>query len=371
MIEEEEISVKSSKSEDTSKMTDDNAYKTIRVIRFDGARQDWEGWEESFLAKADSLGYKELLLCKKNEVGVDKVPTATEVEDVEAKAKSNRDADDKKILALRDSNKLAYRDLILSINHKTKEGKVAFKIVKNTKSKDYPDGNSTEAWSHLVRKYSPKTTPSLLKYKREFENSKLKAGTDPEEWIGDLEGICTEIEAIDASAAISEKDLMVKVINNLPEEYDVVVDGLENKLSLSGDEALTVEKMRDKLNDRYQRILDHKEEDKGKGPVEDDVALTSYAKRLRMGVKTPLSPCKTCGSMYHKTRDCTRLGGRHSRDESEKGIKCWTCGEYGHMARKCRSKREEHAAYAGLACEYEKVPESEFGRDDEGKLVFW
>jgi hypothetical protein len=41
-----------------------------------------------------------------------------------------------------------------------------------------------------VRKYSPKTTPSLLKWKREFENSKLKAGTDPEEWIGDLEGIC-------------------------------------------------------------------------------------------------------------------------------------------------------------------------------------
>ena len=112
----------------------EDTYKTIRVIKFDGKRDEWEGWEESFLAKGDSQGYKELLLCKKNEVGVDKVPTASEVEDVEAKSKSSRDADDKSILALWDINKLAYRDLILSINHKTKEGKVAFKIVKNTDS---------------------------------------------------------------------------------------------------------------------------------------------------------------------------------------------------------------------------------------------
>ena len=345
-------------------MTDDS-YKTIRVIRFDGKRDSWEGWEESFLAKGDSLGYKNLLLCKKNEVGVDKVPTATEVEDVEAKSKTSRDADDKKILALQDLNKLAYRDIILSIDHKTKEGKIAFKIVKNTKSKEYPDGNSTEAWSRLVRKYSPKTTPSLLKYKREFENSKLKAGTDPEEWIGDLEGICTEIEAIDASAAISEKDLMVKVINNLPEEYDVVVDGLENKLSLSGDESLTVEKMRDKLNDRYQRILDHKEEDKGKGPVIHDVALATYMKQFK-------GNCRHCGKIGHKKFECP-----DNPQKKANNVKCWYCGEIGHRCDNCKKLKEkadrgEYAAYAGLAYDDEDVPEFEWD-DEEGclKSKFW
>ena len=318
-------------------MTDADTYKAIRIIRFDGKRDEWEGWEESFLAKGDSQGYKKLL------VGDDKVPTATEVEDAEGKNKSSRDADDKKILALHDANKLAYRDLILSINHKTKEGKVAFKIVKNTKSKEYPDGNSTEAWSRLVRKYSPKTTPSLLKWKREFENSKLKAGTDPEEWIGDLEGICTEIEAIDASAAISEKDLMVKVINNLPEEYDVVVDGLENKLSLSGDEALTVEKMKDKLNDRYQRILDHKEEDKRIEEVRD-VALAAYfPKKARR-----LQACNKCGSLNHKAQDCKR--------PSSNRIKCWYCGEYGHKVNSCEKLKEkaDRGEYANTA--FESVP---------------
>ena len=107
----------------------EDTYKTIRVIKFDGKRDEWEGWEESFLAKGDSQGYKELLLCKKNEVGVDKVPTASEVEAVEAKSKSSRDADDKNTLALRDSNKLEHIS-IDTIDNKTieLEGKMAFKI---------------------------------------------------------------------------------------------------------------------------------------------------------------------------------------------------------------------------------------------------
>ena len=63
-------------------------------------------------AKEPRIQAGTVLLCKKNEVGVDKVPTASEVEAVEAKSKSSRDADDKNTLALRDSNKLAYRDTI-------------------------------------------------------------------------------------------------------------------------------------------------------------------------------------------------------------------------------------------------------------------
>ena len=77
---------------------------------------------------------------------------------------------------------------------------------------------------------------------------------DPEDWISDLEGLKTEIESIHSSSAISEKDFMVKILNNLPSEYDVVLDGLENKLTLTGSDALTVESIRDKLNNRYERI---------------------------------------------------------------------------------------------------------------------
>lgn len=235
--------------------------KAIRVVTFDGSREEWEGWEEKFLAKAETKNYRMLLLCKKNERATDVVPTASEVKAIKEKAEADRDVDERLMLILDELNKKAYRDLILSINHKSIGGKVAFRLVKNSKSVEYPEGNCRDAWNRLVAKYSPKTTSSLLKMKKKFENSKLEDGKDPEEWISYLEGIRAEIEAIDSTAAISEKDFMVHVINNLPRAYDVIYDGLESKLSQTGDEALTIEKMRDKINERFDRVEGLRDED--------------------------------------------------------------------------------------------------------------
>ena len=106
-----------------------------------------------------------------------------------------------------------------------------------------------------MAKYAPKSLPSLLKYKKKFENSKLdSAEKDPEDWISELEGLTVDIESIDASSAISDRDLMVKILNNLPSEYDVILDGLESRLNKSGDDALTLEDIREKLGTRYARI---------------------------------------------------------------------------------------------------------------------
>ena len=53
---------------------------------------------------------------------------------------------------------------------------------------------------------------------------------DPDEWISELEGLRTEIEEINSSSAVSDYDFMVKILNNLPSEYDVILDGLESAL---------------------------------------------------------------------------------------------------------------------------------------------
>ncbi len=46
--------------------------------------------------------------------------------------------DDKKVMKLGDLNKFACEDLILSINGNTMAGRVAFNLVKNSKSDEYP-----------------------------------------------------------------------------------------------------------------------------------------------------------------------------------------------------------------------------------------
>ena len=65
------------------------------------------------------------------------MPTADEYD----LAELGNSPDDKKVVRLGDLNELAYEDLILSINGNTKAGRVAFNLVKNSKSDEYPEGN--------------------------------------------------------------------------------------------------------------------------------------------------------------------------------------------------------------------------------------
>jgi hypothetical protein len=105
-------------------------------------------------------------------------------------------------------------DLILSIDHKSIQGKVAFKQVINCKSISYMEGNCKLTWDRLLAEYTPRATLSLLKLKKEFENSKLESfETDPEDWILKLEVLRTEIEVIDESSSMSDRDFMVKILN--------------------------------------------------------------------------------------------------------------------------------------------------------------
>ena len=53
---------------------------------------------------------------------------------------------------------------------------------------------------------------------------------------------------------ISNKNFMIHVLNNFLEEYDVVLDGLENCLTMTGDDAVTINLIREILNHRYEKI---------------------------------------------------------------------------------------------------------------------
>jgi hypothetical protein len=147
----------------------------FKVILFSGKKQEWSAWEERFLAKARRKGFKNLLLGKetipKSNVTID---TSNDV----GKAQ-------KKMVELND---MAYSELTLSMDIKQAGGKVAFSIVKGSKSTDYEDSNSSVAWTRLSKnKYAFKTAPSMVKLEREFRASKLKKGTDPDVWTTNLE----------------------------------------------------------------------------------------------------------------------------------------------------------------------------------------
>ena len=96
----------------------------------------------------------------------------------------------KQTVKLGELNKLAYEDLILSINTSFSVGKVAFRLGKNPKSEDFLEGNCKVAWHRLVGKYALHKALSPLKLQSDFHNSKLESiEKDPDEWISHLEGL--------------------------------------------------------------------------------------------------------------------------------------------------------------------------------------
>ena len=53
---------------------------------------------------------------------------------------------------------------------------------------------------------------------------------------------------------ITDEDFIIHMINSLPKEYNVILNGIENCLSSSRDNALAIEVTCDKLNHRYKKI---------------------------------------------------------------------------------------------------------------------
>ena len=127
------------------------------------------------------------------------VPTESVYLAALAKEENQRTQRDKNVIELWKLNQKAFTDLILSCDHTTPQGKIAFRLIKNSRSKDYPEGNSKVAWDRYRAKYNSKSLPSLLKKKKRFDNSRLESvETDPDDWISELEGLTIKIESIDA-----------------------------------------------------------------------------------------------------------------------------------------------------------------------------
>jgi hypothetical protein len=111
---------------------------TIRVIPFCRKADEWPIWNEKFMAKAKRYGFKDKL----------SIPNADEEFDKELDM-------GKKMLNAIELKEVAYTELLLSIDVKTSNGKIAFNIVIGCKSKDHPDSNAAMAWDKDKNKYAP------------------------------------------------------------------------------------------------------------------------------------------------------------------------------------------------------------------------
>ena len=105
---------------------------SIQVIPFTGKTEEWAVWSEKFLARAKKKGYKEIL------TGKTEIPALTDAAGTAVTLTPTG-------IKIRELNEEAYIDLVLSINGDTEIGRVAFQMVKGSKSVSLPDGDSLAA----------------------------------------------------------------------------------------------------------------------------------------------------------------------------------------------------------------------------------
>ena len=297
--------------------------KNFRVIMFSGKSEDWSFWEEKFLARAKRKGFKKILLGT--------VQVAHDDEQLDLATTEGKEKQD-----IRDKNELAFEELILSIETSSGPGRVAFQIVKACKTTELADGDAAMAWKRLRAKYAPRTAPSLLEMRMQFQNSRLDdPDQDPDEWISNLEA--TRARLRDMNADITEKDLLIHVLNNLPKEYEIQVSKLEDRIGATTN-TLTLEEVRSELNLRYARLQKRAQEE-----TTSDQALSTY--------KQYKGRCTNCGKLGHKASVCRSKSsknmttGTNTNEENKtknkkpgtnaSHITCFKCKKKGHYQSQC------------------------------------
>ena len=112
-------------------------------------------------------------------------------------------------------------------------------LVRNATSADFPNGNCKIACDRLISKYASHTASSLLKLKSGFHN---------------FGGLQIQMSKFRLKVIISDEDFIVHILNNLPKEYDVILDGLKNRLTVSGNDVFIIDIICKKLNHHYKKI---------------------------------------------------------------------------------------------------------------------
>ena len=156
------------------------------------------------------------------------------------------DAETRKKSKARTANERAYSALTLTCSEPK-----AFRIIYNAKTKELPSGSASLAWTRLKARFEPQTGATLTQLKREFTQSKLEKGESPDEWIEKLESKRNTIEQILGKPHIDDTDMMLHIINNLPDEYEVIIDQVTKELS---NKTLTLESLQKNLQEKFENM---------------------------------------------------------------------------------------------------------------------
>jgi gag-polypeptide of LTR copia-type len=144
------------------------------------------------------------------------------------------------------------------------------------------EGDAGLAWKNMVARFAPTTKANLIKTKKQFVESKLDNITmDPDEWIQNLELLMHRLEIL--GATMSEMDLIIHIMHNLPEEYETTIEFIENELE---SDTATLKRVKERLSKSFG--------------AKDQALLNRDSFQTYKGL------CSFCGIYGHKGFNCRK-----------------------------------------------------------------
>ena len=151
---------------------------------------------------------------------------------------------------------------------------------------------------------------------------------------------------------IDDDDLVIHILNNLPEKYDNMVENLEVKMNVFN--PLTLKELQESLSPKFTKgkVRAEKDGESGFDEESDDDYEKEETALVAGGFKKPSKgKCNLCGQFRHRAVDCPT---KHKKDNGgnggEKGRfngKCFYCGKWGgHMKQDCKKLKADRAAKA-------------------------
>ena len=240
----------------------------VKLKPFSGKEDEWVYWAPMFLARADAKGYRGIA------EGEDEVPNDDEV--LDPRTESHK-------IKLKQLNKTGYSELMALMSR----AKVAFMLVRKSRTAGLPNGSLFEAWKNLKARYEPIDVETVQDVIDKYNDCKLEDNEDPEEWITRKDELRLRLQIDFGKKDYEDADFKAAIVHSLPEAYHA-------------------EKIL--LKDKYRHMH-----------IQDIITmLRNRFKELNVESKEEKAMA--------------------ARENNQSRIICWHCGQYGHKRQSCRNK---------------------------------